>query len=169
MTMESRRPSKTGQGKMDDRRWWLEGLTVAVVALFLLGVAVPAQSAGKGERVIRVEASQYRFDPGVIRVNRGDTVTIELVATDVVHGLYLDGYGLQVEADPGQTARLTFVADRAGTFRFRCSVSCGAMHPFMIGKLRVGQTTLLWSGIGLGLLAVVAGLGFTGGKRGTEN
>lgn len=157
------------QWKMDDRRLWLKGLTVAVVALLLLGVVVPAGSAGMGERVIRVEASQYRFDPGVIRVNRDDAVTIELVATDVVHGLYLDGYDLQVAADPGQTARLTFVADRPGTFRLRCSVSCGAMHPFMIGKLRVGTNYLLWSGIGLAMMTVVVGLGLAGGKRGTEN
>jgi heme/copper-type cytochrome/quinol oxidase subunit 2 len=51
-----------------------------------------------------------------VDVNRGDEVTIELVATDVVHGLYLDGYELEMRAEPGQTVRLTFVADRAGTF-----------------------------------------------------
>jgi heme/copper-type cytochrome/quinol oxidase subunit 2 len=143
----------------------LKGLVVAVAALLLLGIAPPTAEE-PSERLLRIEASQYRFDPGVVQVKRGDTVTIELVATDVVHGLYLDGYNLQMEADPGQTARLTFVADRAGTFRFRCSVSCGAMHPFMIGKLGVGQNTLLWIGIGLALLAVVAGVGLAGGKRG---
>jgi len=59
----------------------------------------------------------------------GDHVTIDLVSTDVVHGLYLDGYDLNVTADPGQTATLSFVADRSGSFRFRCSVTCGALHP----------------------------------------
>lgn len=139
---------------------------VLLLALVLaLGLVPPVLSRSgsadaPAERTMRIQASQYQFDPGVVRVNRGDRVTIELVATDVVHGLYLDGYELAVTADPGQTARLTFVADRAGTFRFRCSVSCGAMHPFMIGKLRVGNNLLLWSGAGLALLAVVAAVAY---------
>lgn len=129
--------------------------TLLLVPLALARVveAGPAQ-----EHTLRIEASQYQFDPGVIQVNPGDRVTIELVATDVVHGLYLDGYGLEVIADPGQTARLTFVANRRGAFRFRCSVSCGAMHPFMIGKLRVGNNYLLWGGVGLALVSAAAGV-----------
>ena len=85
-------------------------------------------------------------------------MTLELVSNDVVHGLYLDGYGLWVEADPGQTQTLTFVADKTGSFRFRCNVTCGAMHPFMIGKLTVGTNEWLFRSIGL---AVVALLGVT--------
>jgi heme/copper-type cytochrome/quinol oxidase subunit 2 len=85
-------------------------------------------------------------------------VTIEFKAADVVHGLYLDGYSLNLIAEPGQTARLTFVADRPGTFRFRCSVTCGPLHPFMIGKLSVGPNWLLYRAIGLSLLSVIAGL-----------
>jgi len=73
---------------------------------------------------------------------------------DVVHGLYVDGYDISVTADPGQTKRLTFVADRSGSFRLRCNVTCGAMHPFMIGKLTVGQNTSLWRSIGLAIIAV---------------
>jgi DNA-binding transcriptional LysR family regulator len=79
----------------------------------------------------------------------GDKVTIELVSTDVVHGLYVDGYDISVTADPGQPASLTFTADRPGTFRLRCSVTCGALHPFMVGKLQVGSNLLFWRGIGL--------------------
>ena len=135
----------------------LVALLVALSLLPLLGWQL-ARGATLGERTIRVEASQFQFDPGVIAVNAGDHVTIELVATDVVHGLYLDGYDLEITADPGQTARLTFVADRSGTFRFRCSVSCGAMHPFMIGKLRVGNNFLLWAGLGLSMVVAVAGI-----------
>jgi heme/copper-type cytochrome/quinol oxidase subunit 2 len=137
-------------------------ITVVLAALALLFglaavVAAPGEEGG-AEQVVRIEASQYAFSPGVINVRRGDRVTIELVATDVVHGLYLDGYGLQLSAEPGQTERLTFVADRPGSFRFRCSVSCGAMHPFMIGKLRVGNNQLVWAGAGLALVAAAAGL-----------
>ena len=109
------------------------------------------------ERIFRVEARQFAYSPSELRVNPGDTVTIQLVSTDVVHGLYIDGYGISVEADPGQTKSLTFVADKPGSFRLRCNVTCGAMHPFMIGKLQVGQNTLLWRAIVLSGLALVGG------------
>jgi heme/copper-type cytochrome/quinol oxidase subunit 2 len=107
---------------------------------------------------LRVEAGGFAYNPSEVRVNRGDRVTIELVSSDVVHGLYIDGYDRQVQADPGQPQRLSFIADKAGTFRFRCSVTCGALHPFMIGKLHVGQNTLLWRGIGLAALVAIAGV-----------
>lgn len=106
--------------------------------------------------IIPVAASSFEFMPGVIRVDPGDRVTIQLTSTDVVHGLYLDGYGLQINADPGQTSSLTFVADQPGTFRFRCAVTCGDMHPFMIGKLQVGPPILFWRGISMALLIVLA-------------
>jgi plastocyanin len=115
-----------------------------------------ARAALPVQRTFRVEASQFAYAPAILDVNPGDTVTIELLSTDVVHGLYLDGYGVSATADPGQTARLTFTADRSGSFRFRCNVTCGALHPFMIGKLQVGPNTWLWRAIGLTILAALA-------------
>ena len=110
------------------------------------------------ERTFRIQASRFEYNPAILPVNPGDRVTIELVATDVVHGLSIDGYNVETSADPGQTARLTFVADRQGSFRFRCTVTCGNMHPFMIGKLQVGQNTLLYRGVLLAGLALIAGV-----------
>ncbi len=98
----------------------------------------------------------YAYAPSVIELERGDTVDLELVATDVVHGLYLEGYDVSVSADPGQTAQLSFIADRAGSFRFYCSVSCGPLHPFMSGRLRVGGNGLFWRSLGLVLVAGAA-------------
>src|SRR3990172_7920243 len=73
-----------------------------------------------------------------------------------IPALSLDGYDLNTTADPGQPAQLTFTADKTGAFRFRCSVTCGALHPFMIGKLTVGANDLLWRAIGLAVLAAAA-------------
>ena len=108
----------------------------------------------KVERFFQVEAGEFAYSPAILHVNPGDKVTIELVSTDVVHGLYVDGYGVSMTADPGQPATMTFTADRPGTFRLRCSVTCGALHPFMIGKLQVGSNLLLWRGLGLTFLAL---------------
>ncbi|HEY5270550.1 MAG TPA: cupredoxin domain-containing protein [Anaerolineales bacterium] len=130
--------------------------------LFLLaGAAIifaplPVGAAAPIHRTFQVEASQFAYAPAVLQVNPGDTVTIQLASTDVVHGFYLDGYSVSVTADPGQTASLTFTADRSGTWRFRCNVTCGALHPFMVGKLQVGPDTSLWRAIALTLLAALA-------------
>lgn len=133
--------------------WAILGTAALLVAFAPLPNSAPAPT----ERLYRVEAGDFAYSPAVLQVNPGDQVTIELASTDVVHGLYVDGYDLSVTADPGQPATLTFTANRTGAFRLRCSVTCGALHPFMIGKLQVGSNLLLWRGIGLtfvGLLGI---------------
>jgi heme/copper-type cytochrome/quinol oxidase subunit 2 len=135
-------------------------LVLAGVALVVAWAPLPVRVTSPTERTIRLEAKSFEYTPSEIHVNQGDQVTLEIVSMDVVHGIYIDGYGLEASADPGQTTRLSFIADRAGSFRFRCSVTCGALHPFMIGKLKVGSNALLWRGIGLAFLAVLAGFIF---------
>lgn len=132
-------------------------LFLVTLAMAILAAPLPGLGSKPADRVFRVEASRFAYAPAVLRANPGDRVTIELVSTDVVHGLKIDGYGQEITADPGQPAGMTFLADRSGSFRMRCSVTCGGMHPFMIGKLQVGQNAWLWRGAGLALLAVVAG------------
>jgi len=135
-------------------------LLIVLAGAVIAFAPLPTQAASPQKHMFRMEASQFAYLPSEINVNSGDTVTIELVSTDVVHGLYVDEYGVSVTADPGQTARLSFVADKPGSFRFRCNVTCGAMHPFMIGKLNVGANTSLWRAIGLTLLTTFAALVF---------
>jgi len=126
----------------------MAGLVVAFAPL-------PVPPIAHQERTFRIEAGQFAYSPSELKVNPGDNVNIELVSTDVVHGLYVDGYDISIEADPGQTTTLSFVADTPGSFRFRCNVTCGAMHPFMIGKLTVGMNHWLYRSFGLAALAVV--------------
>lgn len=134
---------------------WL-GLAVFIIAFAPLPKF--SSPAAPTAHTVVIEARQFAYTPGEIRVNPGDRVTLRLVSTDVVHGLYLDGYDLSLEADPGQGAELTFVADKPGSFRFRCNVTCGAMHPFMVGKLIVGTNAGLYRAIGLATLAVIVAL-----------
>ncbi len=139
-------------------RWSSRWIVIGLLVLLIVFLPDPIALAAPTEQHFRIEASQFQYMPESIQVHPGDHVTIDLVSTDVVHGLYIDGYDLNVTADPGQTATLSFVADRSGSFRFRCSVTCGALHPFLIGQLNVGSNDLLWRAIGLGMLAVIAGV-----------
>ena len=134
--------------------WWRLALFLGAVILIIY--PAPGRAGHPAERTFRVEASRYAYSRAILKVNQGDRVTLELVSNDVVHGLAIDGYNLEVIADPGQSARLTFTADRSGTFRFRCSLTCGPMHPFMIGKIHIGESLLWQRAAGLALLAVAA-------------
>lgn len=123
------------------------------------------------ERSLTLEAQKYGYTPAVIRVNRGDRITLRLKAKDVTHGFFLEGYDIEAKARPemplfwmrrpstGEDYRtveeIHFVADREGKFRYRCSVTCGYMHPFMQGELIVGPNRLFSTSI---LLAVAVTL-----------
>ena len=131
--------------------WLVLGMTSLTVAF----APLPINQTIPAERIFHVDAESFAYAPAVLVVNQGDQVIIELASTDVVHGLYVDGYDLNIIADPGQPATLTFVADKSGTFRLRCSVTCGALHPFMLGKLKVGTNLLFLRGIGLTFIALL--------------
>ena len=126
------------------RREWLAGAMTALLALTALLLPLPVLGAEPQKRHLTITARSFAFEPGTVRVNRGDTVIISLESTDVVHGLYVDGYGGSVVAEPGRPATFSFVADRPGAYRFRCSISCGSLHPFMIGKLVVEPNLVFW-------------------------
>lgn len=130
-------------------------LALVPFGLLMLAVLVaPLPGAGHpATRTIHVEAAQFAFTPGRVHVNQGDRVVIDLTALDVVHGFYLDGYGLEQRVVPGLTRQIGFVADKAGKFRYRCAVNCGPLHPFMIGELVVEANTPYWRAIGLVLVA----------------
>src|SRR4030066_1205060 len=113
----------------------------------LIGLApIPSSTPTPVDRSFQVEASSFNYSPAILRANPGDRITIQLVAKDVVHGILVDSYGVEIQADPGQSRSITFIANRSGTYRLRCSVTCGALHPFMIGKLQVSANLLLWRG-----------------------
>ncbi len=147
---------------MNPIRWW-HWVLFAAAGLAVLFFPWPAGKSTPTERTFYIDARRFQYSPAVLKVNPGDRVTIILSTSDVMHGLVIDGYGLETMAQPTRTGSLTFVADRSGVYRFHCTVVCGNMHPFMTGKLVVGQDTLLWRGIAL--LGVAMFLGVWVGRK----
>jgi heme/copper-type cytochrome/quinol oxidase subunit 2 len=150
---------------------------VALVALGgLIGLLAGSHTASPQTRRFVVHARQYAYDPPVIRVNRGDTVRLRLVSDDVVHGFYLEGHDLDVDILPlepkvlrrwpsrpdevEEVDEVVFVADKEGKFRYRCSHTCGFLHPFMLGELIVGPNRLLPTSLGMTLGMLVGGFLF---------
>jgi heme/copper-type cytochrome/quinol oxidase subunit 2 len=150
---------------------------LAVGLLLVLGgsvgfSAVYFRQAAPQDRSFAVTAHQYAYDPSTIYVNKGDRVRIWLASTDVTHGFYLEGYDIDAKVrreDPTFWLRhpsekgtayqpaeeISFVANRAGKFHYRCSITCGYMHPFMNGVLIVRPNYLYPTGLGLSLGLVV--------------
>jgi cytochrome c oxidase subunit 2 len=124
----------------------------ALVAPIPLAASAPAPRA----RTIEITARQFAYEPATVHVNRGDTITFHLESLDAPHGLSVDGYDVNIQAEPGKSASVTFIADKEGTFKFRCSVSCGALHPFMIGELNVEPNAPLVRAI---LVTIIVGIG----------
>jgi len=128
-------------------------LSVLAVAL---GSYLPMPLGQPKTRSFNLEARQWAYTPERLRVNKGDRVLIHLEAQDVTHGLYLDGYGQETFAYPDEKGKLEFLADKPGVYRFRCSVTCGPLHPFMIGQLSVEPNTP-FAGGGIAILLVAVG------------
>lgn len=133
------------------------------------------------DRTLTITTRQYAYDPAVLRVNRGDRVTIKLVSKDVSHGFFLEGYDIDARVTPENPVielrhpseseefqdaeEITFVADREGKFRYRCSLTCGAMHPFMQGELVVEPNRAYPASIGLSIGLVLATLLYLGSTQ----
>ena len=131
---------------------------VAITALLILvalSVPLPAVASAPQTRRIEVNARQFAYEPATLNVNRGDTITFHLESLDATHGLFVDGYAVNIQAEPGKSAEVTFVADKEGKFKFRCSVSCGTLHPFMIGELNVAPNLPLGRAIFVTLIVAI--------------
>ncbi len=105
-------------------------------------------------KLINVIAKRFSYNPNRISVKKGQRITLRLESLDVTHGLYLDGYGIDIKARPGMVGKATFTADKPGRFTFRCSETCGEFHPYMVGFMEVTPNTRF------GLFATVTGVAF---------
>ncbi len=108
-------------------------LVVVIVAAILLmitaGVAMTRTSladdsepaSGQVNKEFTIWVRQFDFTPAVITVQQGDYVRVNLKTADVAHGFYIDGYDVNIKVSGDKTASVEFVADKAGTFKSRCS------------------------------------------------
>lgn len=89
----------------------------------------------------KIVAVRSQFGPDKITAQVGDTVVMHITnieqTTDIIHGLAISGYNLNVIIDPGETKTVTFKADKVGVFPFYCTNFCSALHQEMQGYLEV--------------------------------
>src|SRR4051812_35323512 len=109
-------------------------LVSAAAAALILGTGTLARSQ---PRVIKVKVRRFAFTPNHIELRKAEPVTIELTTEDIVMGMSIPDFKVRADIVPGQTSRLDFTPDRAGTFAFLCDIFCGDGHEGMSGTLVV--------------------------------
>ena len=84
-----------------------------------------------------LDAFNFGFSENEIRVKEGDTVTINLTSTDGFHDWVVDEFDAATErVQTDGTTSVTFVADKAGTYEYYCSVGQHRQNG-MVGTLIV--------------------------------
>lgn len=137
------------------------GVTVIIAVFLLAGVlargAKNFRAPATGDvKVIEITAKQYDFAPEEIHVKKGARVQLKVRAVDRSHGLKMSLYpdGAERSGPPGlkidpqqdnwkiekdEERIIEFVAERVGTYGFKCSIFCGLGHGVMRGKLVVEE------------------------------
>jgi cytochrome c oxidase subunit 2 len=113
---------------------------LAVAALVAAAVAIRAQSTGPGQatREIQITAKKYDFSPDTIEIAAGTRVVFKVTAVDREHGFEIAGAKSGcVKIKKGETATVEYLAEKAGTYEFKCCVFCGMGHGSMKGKIVV--------------------------------
>ena len=117
------------------------------------------QAEAEEPKIINILAKRFVYMPSEITLQKGELVTLRLESLDVTHGLYLDGYEIDLKARPGKVGKATFRADKTGRFTFRCSETCGEFHPYMIGYMTVEPNSryhlFVVVVLGLGIVAAI--------------
>ncbi len=75
------------------------------------------------EKTFEISGFNFGYTPSEIRVKRGDTVHIVFKNSGGFHDFVIDALSVRTERlGEGETADLTFVADKTGSFEYYCSV-----------------------------------------------
>ena len=98
----------------------------------------PTPSTGTVKE-LKIEAYNFGFNVvSNVQINKGDTVKLTVTSTQGTHGFSLPDFNVDISPiGPGDSQSATFVADKSGSFEYRCNVPCGPGHRDMTGTLVV--------------------------------
>ncbi|QWF70512.1 cupredoxin domain-containing protein [Methylomonas paludis] len=87
--------------------------------------------------VIVITASRFVYSPNQITIKKGQTVLLEIQATDTQHGFSIPDLGVRVDAIPGEKKTIKITPTKNGRFVFYCDIFCGSGHEQMAGEIIV--------------------------------
>lgn len=87
--------------------------------------------------VVKMTGDDFRFDPDITEVRKGQKVKVVLTSIDMPHDFDLDEFNVDGQiAKAGETTEVEFVASDTGEFEYYCSVG-NHRELGMVGKLIV--------------------------------
>jgi cytochrome c oxidase subunit II len=117
-----------------DRRRFLAALGAAVLGAATVSLHAATQPK---EKVIKILARRFTYNPNQITLTRGVPVVLELRSADVLMGFSVPDFNVRADIVPGKVARVRFTPDKTGTFTFLCDIFCGSGHETMNGTMVV--------------------------------
>lgn len=96
-----------------------------MLALFIL---VAGSAQGPARRVVEITARKFEFAPNVVRLKKGEPVTLRLTSTDRAHGLLVKAFHVDLDVDGGESTEVTFTPAESGSFPAICDHYCGSGH-----------------------------------------
>lgn len=114
----------TPADKMTASQTPTEAMSPTTAAMEASSTATTTGDAMKGTtKEFAVEGGMFYFKPAVINVKKGDTVKIVFTNKEGMHDWRLDEFNVKTKMTrEGDSDTVTFVADKAGTFEYYCSV-----------------------------------------------
>mgnify|MGYP001578586618 CR=1 FL=1 len=87
-------------------------------------ITAPTAAMEKGSvSEFTVKGTNFAFAPNVMKVKKGDTVKITFTNAGGFHDFTLDEFNVKTkQLKDGESETVEFVADKAGTFEYYCSV-----------------------------------------------
>jgi cytochrome c oxidase subunit II len=116
------------------------GTAASALILFLSLTQIRSGNAQAPEQVIKITAHKFAYEPDRIDLKVGEPVVLELTSKDVTHGFKIPDLGLRADLEPGETARVRLVPEKAGTFEFYCDNFCGIDHESMSATIVVHES-----------------------------
>ena len=123
-------------------------MIMSLVFYKLPGIKDVPEATAAGEKLtVDVEGRQfywiYRYPNGAVSVNELRLPAgrpVELVVTaptnDVIHSWWVPAVAGKMDAIPGKTNHLSFVAPQPGTYKGQCAEFCGVQHALMLAQVR---------------------------------
>ena len=95
------------------------------------------EEVAPGQYMATIVARMWIFQPEVITVPTGSTVTFQMASPDVIHGVKVIDTDINVMVIPGQVSTVTQTFNEPGEYLMVCHEYCGSGHQGMSGKIVV--------------------------------
>lgn len=124
-----------------------EFLALVLVIMATIGVGIGSllyQHLQEDRQTIEILARSPEagnWYPPEIRIKQDRPTVLQIKNIDgVSHGFALPAFNIRIDQiKAGETAQVTFIPDKSGSFNFYCTIWCSPKHMRMVGRLKIEE------------------------------